>query len=597
MVSTVDFQSHYGLTQLDMATFQLRPAQVPVLERVLTTNDDALIVGPTSAGKTLVFIVAAAQVIARGGRVVFATVTQHLTHKQFGPLYFARFLRIAPEQIAHVSGMVTPDRRVQVYRQRPTVLIGTRETLANDMESGAFVWDNIRLIGYDEIHHHSGRDAYARLVPLTRQHDIRRLYLSATPADNGQRLAELRGDLNVQHIFVMPGKDVLPEEPVYVDLDDELASAAQTVQEVALSGQRFIMSHLSHRQLELNFGDGADVDWDQLNSQELPSHQEREALLARIGRIVNDNSREDGFRKFLKSKWSEMSLLCWLHEALVTCGWYGFWESFAYRYARHRLMPVGICLPELDDKKAKGQRTFEERVVMNDRLWALFAQSVHGTPYEVLVEEKHWHKILGLPECPAPGRSLNEHRQRFFDGARDEVARREAFDHPKVAALLDIFRQHPPVRNSGHIIVFTHMRRYTDFLAALVNHRLGAVGFRAVAAAGARSAQQRRRNDHALAAFRSGEANVLFSTDYLREGMDVPKAQMCVEYCLPDTNPRKRLQGRGRVGRGEGGEKAYLYHLLTRQSREPMRHLASLRRRKAASRALNGRAEFLFPPT
>lgn len=594
--AVMDFRNQYNLAYLDVTTFQLRPAQLPILERVLTTTDDVLIVGPTSAGKTLVFIVEAAKVIARGGRVVFITVTKHLVHEQFGPLYFAKFLTISPEQIVDVSGVVHPDKRAELYQRRPAIVIGTRETITNDIESGIFVWDDIRLVGCDEIHHYAGRDAYTHLVPLMRRPGIRHLYLSATPADSRQKLVELRDDLRVRYIFVMPGKDILPEEPVYVDLDDDIAGAAQTVREVALGCQRFIMSHFPRKQLELNFGGEEDIDWDRLNSQELPSHQEREFLFRRIGRVANDDSKEDNFRKFLLSKWSEMSLLCWLHEVLITCGWYGFWESFAYRYARHCIVPVGISLSDLDDKKAKGQRKFERTVVTNDRMWALFAQSVKGTAYEALVEEKSWYKILGLPECPVPGRGLNELVQRFFDDARDKVARREEFDHPKIAALLDIFRTHPQLRNSGHVIVFTHMRRYTDFLAGVVNHRLKNVGFLAVAAAGARNSRQRRRNDLTLAAFRSGEANVLFSTDYLREGMDVPKAQMCVEYCLPDTNPRKRVQGRGRVGRSEAYGKAYLYHLLTRQSREPMRHLAAMRRCKSANKALAGRAEYLFVP-
>lgn len=592
--AVLDFQSRYSLMCLNAETFQVRAAQKPIMERVLTTTDDALIVGPTSAGKTLVFIVEAAKVIAQGGRVVFVTVTQHLAQKQFGPLYFAKFLTIPPEKVIDVSGLIRPDRRVQLYQRRPVVLIGTPETLANDIESGEFVWDDIRLIGCDEIHHYSGRDAYTRLMPLTWRPGIRHLYLSATPADNARELIERRDDLRIRHIFVMPGRDVLPEEPVIVDVDEALARGAQTVKEVALSCQRFIMSRLPRKQLELDFGDLEDIDWDCLNRQELPSHQEREFLFRRIGRVVNDGSKDDNLRRFLWSKWSEMSLVCWLHDALITCGWYGFWESFACRYARHGMIPVGVCLLDIEGKIAKGQRMFEKRVVMNDRLWALFAQSVKGTAYEALVGEKSWHKILGLNKCPVPGRGLRERAQRFFDDARDEVARREAFDHPKIAALLDIFRTHPQVGNNGQAIVFTHMRRYTDFLATVVNHRLGAVGFRAVAAAGARSSRQRRQNDLALSAFRSGEANVLFSTDYLREGMDVPKAQMCVEYCLPDTNPRKRVQGRGRVGRREDGSQAYLYHLLTRQSEEVTRHVVAMCRRKSAAKALTGRAEYLL---
>ena len=53
--------------------------------------------------------------------------------------------------------------------------------------------------------------------------------------------------------------------------------------------------------------------------------------------------------------------------------------------------------------------------------------------------------------------------------------------------------------------------------------------------------------------------------------MDVPKALICIEFAIQNSNPISLVQGMGRIGRDAHHEKAFLYRLLTRQSDEVKR--------------------------
>ena len=583
----LDFQHRHQLCALNVETFELRPKQRPLLEQVLTTTGDALIVGPTASGKTIAFIVAALQAIAHGQRVVFATVTRQLVDQFTSPqTYFRKFTTLPAQRIVGVTGSLSIAKRAALYQEKPLVIVGTGETLLEDIKRGTFVWDEIGLFGYDEIHHHQGGSTYTVLVPASRRPGIRRLYLTATPADDEPRLIGLLYDLQAKHRFILPEKERLPEEPVLVDLDDELTWAAAVLREVG----SWCQQHIEHA---LPFRPGSLFEeTEEEASRELPTFAERGVLRKKIDAIGESDTQ----RRWLISKWAELGTVCWLREVLVTCGRFGFLEAFAYHYAHHRIAPLGVTVPDVERRRDKGsKKLFEQRLVTNDRLWAVFARIASGTPYEAFVNEQSWQKILGMSETPALGPFLSEQVRQFFDSARDALARSRRVDHPKAQELLAILHRHPQLLPGSHVIVFTHTRRYAGFLASVLNERLQVVGTRAVAAVGGRTTRQARASTAALEDFRQGRAHILCSTDYVREGMDVPTAHVCVEYCTPDTIPHKKVQGRGRVGRTELSGHAYLYHLLTRQSMEPRRYVSLRRRITSAQQALQGRGLRLFP--
>lgn len=558
-----DLKERFGLNHLRGEALEYRPEQWQLINELLSTDGHVALSARTSVGKTVFFLLKALQVIGRGKRAVFTTVRRHLV-SQF--VQCARELSTLPaEAIVSITGELTPQRRQKLYEQQPALIIGTREAILKDIQRGTFHWEGIELFGTDEVHHSQGKDAYTVLTPILKATSVQRLHMSATLAHNKDRLIALLHDLAVDQVFVLETeREILREHMVTVDLDDELTWAADILQEEARHCQAFLEANLSEHQLQLFEPDVVDKA---SRVTSLPSYAQRRTLKKRIGPVVADNATA----KLCHSKWCELGLLCWLYEGLVTCGRFVFLEDFAYRYAKHRFYPKGVVVRSLEQGAHRGSRLFEKRVVGNQRLWAVFAQLAQGRAYEAFVQHTSWAKLLGSAAEYTLGRDVCDQAGNYFESALREAARHCRGDHPKIQPYLQVLYEYPQHLKAGHILTLTGTRRHTQFLAEAIQEELRGVGCAAAAAYGPRNAQQRRDVAQSLFDFRSGRVNVLMSTDYVREGMDVPRAHVCVEYCVPDSNPIKKVQGRGRVGRNVAYDRADLYYLLTRQSQEGMR--------------------------
>lgn len=573
-------KERFGLELLDTTNFEYRSQRWELIVELLKCNGNMLIQAPTGSGKTVMFLVKATQIFSRGGRAVLTTVRRFLADDQFVQ-QARKFTTLVHQEILAVTGEIPPSKRAELYQRCPKLILATREVILEDIRRETFVWDGIRLFGTDEIHHSQGNDAYTQLIPRIKELPIQRVHLSATAASDEPRLITLLASLNVDRTFILdPARDYLHEEAITVDLDDELTWAADIIRDEGMRCLNTIEHAFPQRQLVL-----FDEDEEETNTpvHNLPDFARRQRLRGRIEHYPNDATR-----LFLLSKWSELGLICWLWEALVTCGRFVFLEDFVYRYAKHRLIPPAVKVKYLEYRPWRGGRLFEKRAITNTRLWMVFATLARGTPYEAFVEESTWGKVL-QSTMPENSSLLHELAVQFFDGALCDIAKRDLPDHPKIQPLLEIFHRHPQCFNPGLAIVFTGTRRHAQFLATLLNERLHGVGYNAVAAIGPKYAKQRRRSKQSLADFRSGQANILISTDYIREGLDVPLAQLCVEYCISDSNPIKKVQGRGRVGRDEMHGAAHLYCLLTRQSNETVRLLTSRHRMRIMRRTTKNR--------
>jgi len=390
-----------------------------------------------------------------------------------------------------------------------------------------------------------------------------------------------------------PRREILKYQAKFVDLDDELVNTGKFIKDQILKCQRFIEyvlgSQKRFQQLELfgkeDFEDMLIVD------DQIMTYSERKKLKKKIEKSELDNQNIG----WMFSKWAELGLLCWFYDTLLSCGRYSFLQDYAYRYAKLRVSPQGIFLPEFEKKKNKGSNLFEVRVLKS--LWPIFGEMSKDTPFGLFIRDKSWLSIFaktGIDDSPCPGDELQSRVRQFYNLAFKEIVQRDKIDHPKILELIDILEKHPP-HLSGQIIVFTGTRIHAAYLAQVIKHKFQHLQRRVVYAYSPYNAAQRKQFDRNLEMFRNNEADFLVTTDYCREGMDIKRAQVCVEYNTTSTNPTKKDQGRGRVGRDINHKFAHIYYLLTRQSGEFHRLAVSGVRSKHMKQLVMQKGETLLP--
>jgi len=596
-----EFKTEFGIPLIREDTLERRDDQWPLIKEVLRCDQSCGVIADTSLGKTVIFITKLAQALAQGKRVVVTAVTRPLVQQIAREIL--KFTYLEEDDVAVLTGQKNARSRARMHQTRPRVIVATKEVIRNDIQSGSFIWDGVGLFIFDEFHLAQGNDAYVELMHAVVEAGVQRLACSATLARDDSKLLLLRTEAKLEKLFVLDTtSDKLMMRDVYVPLDDELNEGVTILREAILRLYASIKwSATAHKVMPLF--DREDIELEHPLNQELPVYEQRRKLRERIGRLEEEHP---GKFFALQTKWSELALLCWLHDALGCLGRYSFLEEFSYRYARRRFCPEGFIVPELDNSTNRGERRFEAILTSTPRLWALFARLAKGTPYEALVECASWSEVFAstypellrgldreLPDW-TPTEQLRAPVLGFFNNARSELAaREEGFDHRKLAALLAGLSQHPPTEDNAKTIVFTWTRRHVGFLGSWLGQRTSRIGFVPTMAVGPRSAKETAYVDESLDRFRSGAANLLVTTDFLRLGIDVPRAKYCYEFCTPDTEPIKKKQGRGRVGRGNDDEPAFLSNLLTPEVNEPKRMMISRWRIKHMQRASRARGKLV----
>lgn len=585
----------YGLDLLHAPSLEYRPHQWPLIQELLASSQHIAVSADTGEGKTLFFILKALQVISRGGRAAFTTVKRHLVEQVARD--FLIFSKLQSSEILAVSGKTLAGNRAQLYEDIPRVIITTRETALNDIQSKRFIWEGICLFGCDEFHHGQGSDAYTNLFKMIVREGVQRLFFSASPATTRERLSNLINKTGAERYLILPPhKANIQKEVIAADLDDETSEAALGIKEHALTCYSRILSILESRQVDL-FDNHKPI-----RPKDLPSYAKRRKLKTWIERFPCSEKTKN----FLRSTWSELGLACWLHEILVSCGRAIFLESFGYRYAKYNLSPMHLHVLELAGRASKpGFLSFENRLVNDPKLYCIFAGLAEGTPYEQLLVAKSWEELTGVEITEETDYEANQHNIRdWFDCALLAMAQSQQIDHPKIQDLKSILDKHPPKGvqvyetsdeqqdRTNHTICLTGTRRHCLFLAHWINHRYQHLGIKAGYAFGPRNTLQLRNSQKSLDAFRNSEINLLVSTDYIREGLHVPKAAMLIEFWISDSNPIKKMQGRGRVGRQ--GQKALIFHLVTRHHAEAEKQIVAGSRSKRMRSATYNRGELLL---
>ncbi|MBI2548416.1 DEAD/DEAH box helicase [Candidatus Woesearchaeota archaeon] len=178
-------------------------------------NHNTLVVLPTGLGKTNIFLMLAAHRLRQypQSKILMLGPTRPLID-QYKEVFF-KYFEIEPEKIAVFTGMVSPEKREELWK-KSTIIFSTPQGLENDIIGGRMNLADVSLLGFDEAHRAVGDYSY---VFIAKQYHKQAKYerilaLTASPGSDLETIAEVCKNLYIEDIEVRTDED--PDVKPYV---------------------------------------------------------------------------------------------------------------------------------------------------------------------------------------------------------------------------------------------------------------------------------------------------------------------------------------------------------------------------------------------
>ena len=177
-----------------------RSYQMAIAATALMFN--TLVILPTGLGKTIVaLLVIASRLHNKDGKVLMLAPTKPLVeqHAEF----FRRTLKLPPNQIVALSGEITPERRLSLWRQA-RIVVSTPQVIENDLITGRITLEDVIHITFDEAHRAVGNYSYVFIAKtyFKQAKDPLVLALTASPGSDIDRIREVIENLHIEEIEI-----------------------------------------------------------------------------------------------------------------------------------------------------------------------------------------------------------------------------------------------------------------------------------------------------------------------------------------------------------------------------------------------------------
>lgn len=175
----------------------------------IASKESTLIVLPTGMGKTVVALRVVANVLQKGGKVVFLAPTKPLVEQH------ACFLRdlLVGKKVGVMTGANPPEEREAIWIESD-VIAATPQVVANDLRYERVDLRQVRLIIFDEAHRAVGNYAYVNVAAAYRDYAGLVLGMTASPGSSRARIQEVCAHLNIGRIELRTESD--PDVAKYV---------------------------------------------------------------------------------------------------------------------------------------------------------------------------------------------------------------------------------------------------------------------------------------------------------------------------------------------------------------------------------------------
>ena len=183
-----------------------REYQLAIVKDAVEKN--TLVVLPTGLGKTLVSVLAAAQLLERNCdmRVLIMAPTRPLVLQHRAS--FEKLLEVDEDDLVQMTGEVPPEIRQELWSQG-RIFFTTPQVVENDIAKGRLTLRNFCLVVFDEAHRAVKDYAYTAIARHYMEKGIYPLLLglTASPGGNTERVLEVCGALSIEKIIYRTHED------------------------------------------------------------------------------------------------------------------------------------------------------------------------------------------------------------------------------------------------------------------------------------------------------------------------------------------------------------------------------------------------------
>jgi Fanconi anemia group M protein len=180
-----------------------------------TAKKNTLVVLPTGMGKSLIFVMLAAQRLKQypDSKVLILAPTKPLADQHTETI--KKFLDLEENKITVLTGQIKPEKRETLWKEA-RIIVSTPQGLENDLINKKISFEEVSLLVFDEAHHATGDYSY---VWLAKQYNKlarfpRILGLTASPGSDLEKIKETCHNLFIEEVEVRTPQD--PDVKPYI---------------------------------------------------------------------------------------------------------------------------------------------------------------------------------------------------------------------------------------------------------------------------------------------------------------------------------------------------------------------------------------------
>jgi Fanconi anemia group M protein len=221
---------------ISLTNAEPRVYQQVIFSECVSHPGNTLVVLPTGLGKTIIMAYLVAYHLKNNPdrQILILTPTRPLVH-QIAEMFVQFITNLSPEVVLEVSGEVPPEKRRTKYPSA-RIIVGTPQTIENDLIYDRLQVQRIGLLCFDEVHRATGEYAY---VGIASQAKGQIIGFTATPGNNPEKILEVCNNLNITKISVTNANDldvnkyisVHTPKVVWIDLPTEYKSVIKDLQD------------------------------------------------------------------------------------------------------------------------------------------------------------------------------------------------------------------------------------------------------------------------------------------------------------------------------------------------------------------------------
>ena len=196
-----------------LTNIEPRIYQQLIFSDCVSHTGNILVVLPTGLGKTVIIAYLTAFYLNKfpSKQVLVITPTRPLV-RQIKEMLIEFIGNLSPDSVLEVSGETKPEERAELY---PTakIVVGTPQTIENDLTFSRINLKNFSLLCIDEVHRTTGDYAYVNIASQMKQKIVG---FTATPGNNPDKILEVCNNLSITHISYTDANE--PSVAEYVSL-------------------------------------------------------------------------------------------------------------------------------------------------------------------------------------------------------------------------------------------------------------------------------------------------------------------------------------------------------------------------------------------